>query len=376
MILALRIIGELEECTRVIADAHADGVGFYSNIVHKVIPNTSEGVDEVMSPRFLFVSKQETDSENVICTNMMYRVKFKSSVFMKRITKQIVFFTIIGLSLISCGDVDKESVKGITLNCTSMEMKKNTTDTLYATIAPSGAENKSVKWESDNSKVMWIGGGTNEKCVVRAVAPGNAHITATTQDGGFVATCTIEVYADIEKMYLTPENLTLEKGERSQLKCSFIPMDAKYAQANWSSSNPNIVFVSDNGEVTANNGGNATVTATSADGLFSKACEIFVRVTLTGITLDKSSLSLVEGETAKLNATLVPEDTTSPEYYWDSSNPSVLTVNENGELKALKAGTAIVSVTTRYKSYSALCTVAVEPAENVDYKPYDDEQKW
>ena len=43
-------------CTRVIADAHAKGVGFYSNIVHKVIPNTSNNVGEVMSPRFFIVS--------------------------------------------------------------------------------------------------------------------------------------------------------------------------------------------------------------------------------------------------------------------------------------------------------------------------------
>lgn len=257
-----------------------------------------------------------------------------------------------------------------------MEMRKNTTDTLYATITPNNAENKGVKWESDNSNVVWIGGGTDEKCVIRATGTGTAHVTATTRDGGLAAMCTIEVYSEIEKMYLTPESLALEKGEHAQLKCRFIPMDAKYAQAIWSSSDQNVVSVSDNGEVTAIHGGNASVTATSADGLFSKTCNIFVRVTLTGITLDKSSLLLTEGETAKLNATLIPEDTTSPEYYWSSSNPSVLTVSENGELKALKAGTATVSVTTRYKAYSASCTVVVESAENVDYKPYGDEQKW
>ena len=51
-------------CTRVIADAHAKGVGFYSNIVHKVIPNTSNNVDEVIESTFFFLSKFKTNIQH------------------------------------------------------------------------------------------------------------------------------------------------------------------------------------------------------------------------------------------------------------------------------------------------------------------------
>ncbi len=295
---------------------------------------------------------------------------------MKRKIEQLVFIAIWGILFVSCSDDDKDSVKGITLNTTSMEMRKNTTDTLYATISPNSAENKNVKWESDNSSVVWIGGETNEKCVIRATAPGRATITATTADGGFMATCTIEVYAEIEKMYLSAENLTLEKGDQTQLSCRYIPMDAKFAQTVWGSSDTEVVSVDENGIVKALHGGKADVIATSSDGKFSKSCEVTVKVTLTGIVLDLNNLSLVEGETGKLNATLIPEDTTTPDYYWNSSNPSVVSVDENGHLKALKAGTAIITVTTRQKGFSASCQITVKSAEDVDFKPYGDGQKW
>ena len=65
---------------------------------------------------------------------------------MKRKIEQLVFIAIWGILFVSCSDDDKDSVKGITLNTTSMEMRKNTTDTLYATISPNSAENKNVKW--------------------------------------------------------------------------------------------------------------------------------------------------------------------------------------------------------------------------------------
>lgn len=295
---------------------------------------------------------------------------------MKQKINQLLLIAISGIVLASCNDDDKESVKGISLNTSSMEMRKNTTDTLYATISPSSAENIKVTWVTDNSSVVWIGGGTNEKCVVRAVGPGTANITATTAESGYTATCKIEVYAEIEKMYLSAENIILEKGEQVQLSCRYIPMDAKFAQTVWSSSDTDIVSVDENGIVKALHGGKADVIATSSDGKFSKSCEVTVKVTLTGIVLDLNSLSLVEGETGKLNATLIPEDTTTPDYYWNSSNPSVVSVDENGYLKALKAGTAIITVTTRQKGFSASCQTTVKSAEDVDFKPYEDGQKW
>ena len=80
-------------------------------------------------------------------------------------------------------------VTGVTLDPTSLTLDVNQTATLTATITPNDATNQNVTWTSDNPSVATVSGG-----VVTAVAPGEATITATTQDGsGKTATCTVTV---------------------------------------------------------------------------------------------------------------------------------------------------------------------------------------
>ena len=68
-------------------------------------------------------------------------------------------------------------------------------------------------------------------------------------------------------------------------------------------------------------------------------------VAVTGLTLDVSSLSLVEGNQATLTATVSPEDAANKNVAWSSSDVAVATV-EGGKVKALKAGTAKITATT------------------------------
>ncbi len=78
------------------------------------------------------------------------------------------------------------------------------------------------------------------------------------------------------------------------------------------------------------------------------------------IQLDKTTLTLTEGDTAKLTATVDPADVTVS---WKSSDDKVLTVS-NGDLTAKAAGTATVTASFTYggKTYSKTCTVTVEAA--------------
>ena len=79
-------------------------------------------------------------------------------------------------------------------------------------------------------------------------------------------------------------------------------------------------------------------------------------VPATAVTLDKSALSLTEGETAKLTATVQPEDTTDT-LIWSTSNDKVATVKD-GTVTAVAAGTATITATCG--SFKAECTVTVK----------------
>lgn len=77
------------------------------------------------------------------------------------------------------------------------------------------------------------------------------------------------------------------------------------------------------------------------------------------VSLDKSSLNLSIGGSSDLHATVLPADATDPSVSWSSSNTAVATVNNNGHVTALTAGTTTITVTTTDGNKTATCTVTV-----------------
>ncbi len=93
--------------------------------------------------------------------------------------------------------------------------------------------------------------------------------------------------------------------------------------------------------------------------LFS-TCDTVVPVT--GVTLNKSTLSLEVGGSETLVATVQPENATNKNVTWSSSDTSVATVDAEGKVSALKAGEATITVTTEDGGKSAACAVTVKEA--------------
>ncbi len=88
---------------------------------------------------------------------------------------------------------------------------------------------------------------------------------------------------------------------------------------------------------------------------------------VTGVKLSAESISLGINGAEALIAVVEPENATNPKVTWTSSDESIVTVDENGNIKGLKAGTAIVTVTTEDGNYTATCevTVSKEKAKDV-----------
>ena len=116
------------------------------------------------------------------------------------------------------------------------------------------------------------------------------------------------------------------------------------------------------GTPTAQGTSNFTVTATNDYGSDSKEFTLTIdqqgTIHVTSVSLDKTSLGLTEGETAQLTATVEPEDASNKNVTWESSNTNVATVN-NGEVTAVSAGTATITVTTVDGGKTDTCTVTV-----------------
>ena len=246
----------------------------------------------------------------------------------------------------------------MTLDKTSYEMTEGDELTLTATINPNNATNKNVSWKSSNTSVATVSNGK-----VTAVKAGSAIITVTTEDGSKTATCEVTVNAKVYPVTgvtLDKASHEMTEGDEFTLIATVNPSNATNKNVSWKSSNTSVAIVS-NGKVTAVKAGSATITVTTEDGSKTATCEVTVNAKVypvTGVTLDKASHEMTEGDEFTLIATVNPSNATNKNVSWKSSNTSVATVS-NGKVTALKAGSATITVTTEDGGKIASCEVTV-----------------
>lgn len=243
---------------------------------------------------------------------------------------------------------------GVTLDKTSATLMEGQTTTLTATVSPTGA-NKSVTWSSSNTSVASV----SSTGKVTAKKAGTATITAKTADGGYKATCKVTVTPKkVTGVTLNKTSATITKGSTTTLTATVSPTGANKSVI-WSSSNSSVATVSSTGKVTAKNAGTANIIVTTAEGGYTATCKVTVtEKAVTGVKLNKTSLSLDVGGTSTLTATISPTGANSS-VTWSSSDPSVATVSSTGKVTAVKAGTTTIIVKTASGGYTAACTVTV-----------------
>lgn len=129
----------------------------------------------------------------------------------------------------------------------------------------------------------------------------------------------------------------------------------------YSSSDPAIVMVDENGNIAALSAGTAEVALSSKDGKITASKTIEVVVTPTGITTT-DALTLTAGEAATLETAVAPDDATHVSINYTSSDDAVATVSGAGEVTAVAAGDATITAAVDGTALSAACKVTVLPA--------------
>ena len=162
----------------------------------------------------------------------------------------------------------------------------------------------------------------------------------------------------VTEVTLNKTELTLKEGESETLTATVKPDNATDKTVTWSTSDASIATVDANGKVTAVKEGTATITAKAGDK--SATCKVTVSknvIAVTEVTLNKTELTLKEGESETLTATVKPDNATDKTVTWSTSDASIATV-ENGKVTAIKEGTA--TITAKVGDKSATCKVTVE----------------
>ena len=262
---------------------------------------------------------------------------------------------------------------GVSLNKNSARIPVNTTETLTATVSPEDATEKEVFWTSSDRSVATVLSITPSDGLVRAVAPGQVTITATTNQGGRTDFCTVTVPVPVERISLK-SSTSLFVGTSETLRATISPANDK-EDIIWTNSNPLVASIVPNGltcEVTAKTLGFTDITATAVNGNKKVTCTVTVLGPVTGVVIDKSPETLLAGTSETLIANVLPEYAANKTVTWNSSDPSVVSIEPSDltcKITALAAGEAWIRVITADggKTASRRITV-ISPVTGINLK--------
>ena len=254
---------------------------------------------------------------------------------------------------------------GINLDKPELTLNVNESSKYVAILSPyTIANNTSLTWQSSNPEVATV----DANGVVTGISEGEATITARNSNGLSASSevTVTNISAPITNVSLNFSDLEIRKDSSQGLRATITPKETTDDKTlTWESSNPEVATVSSTGVVTARRPGNAIITVRTSNGL-TDTCNITVISQITSVHLNLTAITLDEGVSQTLRATINPSDTTDDKTLtWSSSNTNVATVDQEGNVTAVKEGVATITVTT-VNGRRAECKITVnKPSENI-----------
>ena len=252
----------------------------------------------------------------------------------------------------------KTPVESMQFASDKYEMDKGDVQKLRLTYKPEDADIEDIDWKSSDEKVLKF----NEKGEAVAMGAGTAEVTATCEN--VTAKCKVTVKVPLESISMSEDKKTINKGSSFDLDITMNPTDATVTtKAAWTSNNEEIATVDQNGKVTAVGAGTTTITA-MLEGK-ETTCRVTVKVPLESISMSETKKTVNKGDSFKLDITKNPTDTTvTGDVKWTSDNKKVATVDKDGNVTAVGAGTA--TITARLEGKETTCKVTVKvPLESI-----------
>ena len=252
--------------------------------------------------------------------------------------------------------------KSLTVSPQSLNLKLGGSSQLIASVLPEKSNNQ-ISWSSTNSRVATV----DSNGLVSAVGMGSATIIARTiNDITYNVNVLVGNYSkELRSILVTTNYISLSVSNSKQLAVAFTPADASNKNVFWTSSNPSVATVDKYGVVKAISPGSTIIKATSEDGGYTDTATIEVVnydniIEEKSIAFDSSSYTVGIGSTKSLIPIITPSNATFKSVRFESSNPSIATVDENGVVRGLKEVTVSITATTNRNRLKATTTIIVK----------------
>lgn len=208
---------------------------------------------------------------------------------------------------------------------------------------------------------------------VTGVKSGTVHLTVTQTVNGVMksATCVIYVTTPVNEVSINPSFIQIDRGSSDTVQLLFNPAGPTNDKVLWSSSNPNVATVegdSYTATITGVAGGTATISVITEDGLKTATCDVYIREPVTGVVLNQTTVesSMSIGQ-YQLVATVLPAgDGVNRNVTWQSTDESIVKVDENGLVTFVQPGHAAVVCKTEDGAFQAFCNFIIDiPVETI-----------
>ena len=263
-------------------------------------------------------------------------------------------------------------VASVTLSENSIEMSLSALEQpvhqLTATVLPANAI-QDVIWASQDPTVCTV----DANGLVTALKEGKTAVTVTPLDGqDMMSVCYVSVVKPTPPVpptvpatgiTISQTDYTMHTGDELSLQANVLPATAPQ-QVQWTTSDATVATVSDGGLVKAVGAGEATVTVTSEDNPELHAtCRLTVIPRVERVDLSENTLvmtfSAAEQTVHQLTATVYPANAVQ-DVLWESQDPTICTVDDNGLVTAKKVGnTAVVVIPKDRRDLVTVCYVSI-----------------
>lgn len=159
----------------------------------------------------------------------------------------------------------------------------------------------------------------------------------------------------VDSIVLSNTEMKINIGNTQAVSCTCLPENATDKTIIWESSNISVATVNNYGVISAVGAGTCTITAKS--GNVSASLSVIVAKPVDQVVLNKTEVSIREEKTFSFVCSIIPNDASNKTISWESSNPSIATVDANGLVIGIKAGTCQITARVDEKSASAQITV-------------------
>lgn len=229
----------------------------------------------------------------------------------------------------------------------------------YAQRAPSEKrlekelERLGMHYSSDDDTVLTV----DEEGIIHAVGVGTARITYADKNEKLVATKAISVVISPKELII-PDTVRLTPGMVEQLNPSIEPANATYTDIQYISGDTAVAAVDVTGKIKGLEKGETVVTAKIKGTDIAAKTTVIVQPQIEKIEIKNGTIRTKDGDTEQILYSIVPEDAFIDGISFQSENPEVATIDENGTLTAVARGSTTITVTAG--DVSAACKVIVQ----------------